>query len=57
MELIKTILPDVLVKGGDYTLDEIVGAEEVIANGGKVQTIPMVKGYSTTAIEEKLKAE
>lgn len=54
-ELIKTLLPDVLVKGGDYTVDNIVGAAEVIANGGEVKTITFVDGYSSTAIIEKIR--
>ncbi len=54
-ELITTLLPDVLVKGGDYTIDTIVGAKEVIANGGKVIINPIVDGFSTTNIIEKIK--
>ena len=50
LKLITSILPDVLVKGGDYTVDEIVGAKEVIANGGKVVINPILDGFSTTAI-------
>ncbi len=50
LQLITSILPDVLVKGGDYTVDEIAGAKEVIANGGKVVINPILDGYSTTAI-------
>ena len=53
--LITTLLPDVLVKGGDYTIDSIVGAKEVIANGGKVIINPIVEGFSTTNIIEKIK--
>ena len=55
LELISTLLPDVLVKGGDYTIDTIVGAKEVIANGGKVIINPIVEGFSTTNIIEKIK--
>lgn len=55
LELIKAILPDVLVKGGDYTEDQIVGAKEVKANGGSVKIVPIVTGFSTTAIIEKMK--
>lgn len=55
LDLIKTLLPDVLVKGGDYTIDTIVGAKEVIANGGKVIINPIVEGFSTTNIIEKIK--
>ena len=50
LKLISAILPDVLVKGGDYTIDEIAGAKEVIANGGKVVINPILDGYSTTEI-------
>mgnify|MGYP000977724860 CR=1 FL=1 len=53
-ELIKSILPDVLVKGGDYTIDTIVGAKEVMANGGRVEIIPLVEGLSTTSILKKI---
>ena len=55
LELISTLLPDVLVKGGDYTIETIVGAKEVIANGGKVIINPIVEGFSTTALIEKIK--
>jgi D-beta-D-heptose 7-phosphate kinase/D-beta-D-heptose 1-phosphate adenosyltransferase len=54
-ELIKVLRPDVLVKGGDYTLDNIVGADFVTQNGGTVTTIPFVEGFSSTRIIEKLK--
>jgi rfaE bifunctional protein nucleotidyltransferase chain/domain len=54
LELIKAILPDVLVKGGDYTIDQIVGAKEVIANGGRVVINPIVKGFSTSGLIEKI---
>jgi rfaE bifunctional protein nucleotidyltransferase chain/domain len=53
--LIKVVQPDVLVKGGDYTIDQIVGAEFVMHNGGTVTTIPFVEGYSSTQIIEQLK--
>lgn len=56
LELINFIKPDVLVKGGDYTLDTIVGAKEVIANGGEVKIIPLQEGFSTTATINKMKA-
>ncbi|HTQ65509.1 MAG TPA: D-glycero-beta-D-manno-heptose 1-phosphate adenylyltransferase [Puia sp.] len=55
LELIKSILPDVLVKGGDYTIDQIAGAKEVMANGGRVVINPLVDGFSTTRIIEKVK--
>ena len=54
--LIATLLPDVLVKGGDYGLDEIHGREEVEAAGGTVISLPFVDGTSTTSIIEKMKA-
>ena len=53
--LIATLLPDVLVKGGDYALDEIHGREEVEAAGGKVVSLPFVDGASTTSIIERMK--
>jgi rfaE bifunctional protein nucleotidyltransferase chain/domain len=54
LNLINAVLPDVLVKGGDYSIDEIVGAKEVIANGGKVVINPILQGFSTTALLEKI---
>ncbi len=54
--LITSILPDVLVKGGDYTIEQIVGAKEVLANGGEVKIVPILEGFSTTAIIERMKA-
>ena len=53
--LITALKPDVLVKGGDYTVDTIVGAKEVIANGGRVVVNPIIEGFSTTGIIEKMK--
>ncbi len=50
LAVVKRILPDILVKGGDYTLDQIVGRREVEAAGGRVVPIPILPGYSTTAI-------
>ena len=55
LALISALLPDVLVKGGDYTIDTIVGAKEVIANGGKVIINPIVEGFSTTHTIKKIK--
>ena len=49
-DLIIKIMPDVLVKGGDYNKDDIVGSNEVISFGGKVKIIPLTKGFSTTSI-------
>ncbi|HXE75675.1 MAG TPA: D-glycero-beta-D-manno-heptose 1-phosphate adenylyltransferase [Candidatus Xenobia bacterium] len=54
-ELIAAVLPDVLVKGGDWAADRIVGREEVEANGGKVVVVPYVEGHSTSALIEKLR--
>ena len=54
-ETIAALLPDVLVKGGDWASDAIVGREEVEAAGGKVISIPVVAGFSTTAILEKIR--
>ena len=53
--LIAAVLPDVLVKGGDYALEEIHGREEVEAAGGRVVSLPFVAGASTTAIVEKMR--
>ncbi len=53
-ELITTLMPDVIVKGGDYTIDQIVGAKEVIANGGRVVINEIVEGFSTTNIIKKI---
>ena len=53
--LIKTVRPDVLVKGGDYAPDQIVGADFVRQNGGTVTTIPFVEGFSSSQIIEQLK--
>ena len=53
--LISALLPDVLVKGGDYTRDTIVGADEVEAAGGWVETIPLVPGRSTTSILQRVR--
>lgn len=54
IELIKTLKPDVLVKGGDYNVDEIVGAAEVRSWGGEVTTLPFVEGHSSTQIIEMI---
>jgi rfaE bifunctional protein nucleotidyltransferase chain/domain len=53
--LIAELLPDVLVKGGDYTLDEIHGREEVEAAGGRVVSLPFVEGVSSSAIIDRMK--
>lgn len=54
LELILTIKPDVLVKGGDYKVEDIAGAKEVINRGGKVIINPVVEGFSTTSIIKKI---
>jgi D-glycero-beta-D-manno-heptose 1-phosphate adenylyltransferase len=54
LELINAVLPDVLVKGGDYTLEQIVGAKEVMESGGRVVINPIVAGYSTSGLIEKI---
>lgn len=56
MNLIERFQPDVLVKGGDYTLDGIVGAEFVKSYGGQVEIIPFLDGYSTTSILNRANA-
>ncbi|HEY8930753.1 MAG TPA: D-glycero-beta-D-manno-heptose 1-phosphate adenylyltransferase [Mucilaginibacter sp.] len=55
--LITTLMPDILVKGADYTIENIVGAKEVMANGGEVKTITFVDGYSSTSIINKIKEQ
>ncbi len=55
LELIQNIGPDVLVKGGDYTEDQIVGADLVRANGGEVRSLKLVDGYSTTGLVERIR--
>lgn len=54
-ELIEAIVPDILVKGGDYKPEDVVGAETVIKNGGGVEIVPLVKGYSTTGLIQKIR--
>ena len=56
-ELIKRIKPNILVKGGDYALHQIVGADIVLENGGQVLSLPFIEGYSTTQLEQKIKAQ
>ncbi|MEQ8360842.1 MAG: D-glycero-beta-D-manno-heptose 1-phosphate adenylyltransferase [Cytophagales bacterium] len=55
-ELINAILPDILVKGDDYLIKDIVGSNVVIEHGGEVKTISLVEGYSTSKIIEKIKS-
>jgi len=54
-ELIKSVMPDILVKGDDYTVQNIVGHDIVLQNGGAVKTIALVKGYSTSNVVAKIK--
>lgn len=54
-ELVQRLQPDVIVKGGDYSPDTIVGADLVAAHGGRVVVVPLVAGQSTTSIIEKLR--
>ncbi len=56
LQLIEAIGPDILVKGDDYSVENIVGADFVLAKGGEVKTIPLVKGYSTSSLIEKIRA-
>jgi len=53
LNLIKLVRPDLLIKGGDYKAEEIVGYEEVISWGGEVLTIPTMEGYSSTSIIDR----
>jgi rfaE bifunctional protein nucleotidyltransferase chain/domain len=55
LRVIETLLPDVLVKGADWALDQIVGREEVEAAGGRVVRVPLVAGRSTTKILERIR--
>jgi rfaE bifunctional protein nucleotidyltransferase chain/domain len=55
LNLISTLLPDILVKGGDYAIENMVGAKEVMANGGEVKTLDFVDGYSSTSIINQIK--
>jgi D-beta-D-heptose 7-phosphate kinase/D-beta-D-heptose 1-phosphate adenosyltransferase len=56
LELIQALAPDVLVKGADYSRERIVGADWVEARGGRVVRVPVVPGFSTTALVERLRA-
>ena len=55
LNLINLVQPHVLVKGGDYTIEQIVGAKEVTAHGGEIKIVPIREGYSTTGIIERMK--
>jgi rfaE bifunctional protein nucleotidyltransferase chain/domain len=57
LELITLVQPDVLVKGADYAVAEVVGREVVEARGGRVELIPLVPGFSTTAIIKRIRGE
>lgn len=57
LELISAILPDVIVKGGDYTVEQVAGGKEVIANGGRVVINPILAGFSTTSIITRMKEQ
>ncbi|WP_374948297.1 D-glycero-beta-D-manno-heptose 1-phosphate adenylyltransferase [Mucilaginibacter sp.] len=57
LKLITKLMPDVLVKGADYSIENIAGAKEVLANGGEVKTITLVDGHSSTNIINKIKAQ
>ena len=57
LELIRTLQPDILVKGGDWQPADIVGSDLVLARGGLVLSLPYIEGYSTTAIERKIQGE
>ena len=55
LELINLIKPDILVKGGDYTPNEIVGYEEVTSSGGEIKIVPLTPGFSTTSTIENMR--
>lgn len=54
-ELIALLQPDILVKGGDWKAEQIVGSDIVLSKGGSVKSLPFIEGYSTTLIEQKIK--
>lgn len=56
LELIRALMPDVLVKGGDYSVETVVGAEDVLARGGKVIIVPLTPGHSTTGTVERMRS-
>jgi len=57
INVITTLMPDILVKGADYSIENIVGAKDVMANGGEVKTIDFVEGYSSTSIIKKIREQ
>lgn len=56
LQVIRALMPDVLVKGGDYSMDSVVGAPEVLARGGRVVIVPLTPGHSTTRTVERMRA-
>jgi D-beta-D-heptose 7-phosphate kinase/D-beta-D-heptose 1-phosphate adenosyltransferase len=56
-DLVVQLMPDVMVKGGDYTVEQVAGAKEVIANGGRVVINPILEGFSTTGMIDKMKKD
>jgi len=56
LKLITNLMPDILVKGGDYTVDSIVGAKEVLSAGGEVKVISFLEGYSSTRLIQRIQA-
>lgn len=56
LELIRWVRPDILVKGADYSIDQIVGSDLVLKSGGEVKTIEFLPGYSTSLIEQKIRS-
>ena len=56
LQVIRSLLPDVLVKGGDYTVETVVGAPEVLGRGGEVIIVPLTPGHSTTRTVERMRA-
>jgi rfaE bifunctional protein nucleotidyltransferase chain/domain len=55
VDVVKALMPNVITKASDYTIDTIVGAKEVMENGGEAYAIPLVDGFSTTSLVEKIK--
>lgn len=55
-DLIQIIVPDILVKGGDWQPSDIIGSDIVLANGGEVKSLPYIQGYSTTNLEQKIRS-
>ncbi len=54
LELIKQLTPDILVKGGDWKVSQIIGNQWVVAHGGSVESLPFIEGYSTTRLVDKI---